>query len=289
VSLAGNTVAADADQAGQGYAKAVDLVRRQSPGLVMVAAVVRSPRVEYQLKCDDPFLLKSRLDRIRQIVDAAVEFEVTSSRTARLVLTPKNPDKPLVVGIALARGRQVDVPIEHLRKSLADDLTKTSNHQYLLMDKAPVILTADVAPVSATESPEVVEAQYRQAIALAGNWPRAAVRVIPPASQPATRPPEYQGSISVPATRPSQTEASPTTAPTAAQPTSSEPAPTPATPASQPAATEPSPTTAPTGAQPTPPEPSPTTAPAASQPAATEPAAPTTGLTTPSEHRSSAN
>ena len=165
---------------GTGYAQALQMVRWNRPGLVLITSVVRVSEVEYKLWCDDPHQVGLRLPRLRALVDAKIEFKVTSPQYAMLKLTPPTGKQALIAGVLPVHGDGVAASVESSRKKLAEDLQFARKQSYAFMNGLPgAAMTSSKTMVAADDSVDAVERKY---LILTGKAEMAA------ATSPQTRP-----------------------------------------------------------------------------------------------------
>ena len=165
---------------GTGYARALEMVRQNRPGLVLITSVVRVSEVEYKLWCDDPHQVGLRLPRLQAMVDAKIEFKVTSPQYAMLKLTPPSGKQALVAGVLPVHGDGVMASVESSRQKLADDLQFARKQSYAFMNGLPgEAMPSSKTVVAVDDSADAVERKY---LILTGKAEVAA------ATTPQTRP-----------------------------------------------------------------------------------------------------
>ncbi|HWE04251.1 MAG TPA: hypothetical protein VG326_17730, partial [Tepidisphaeraceae bacterium] len=148
---------------GPGYAKALEMVRNDTSGLLLIAAVVQVPRVEYVFNCDDPFKLINRLPRIRDMIHARVETELLSEHEIRVTLTPVQGT--LTIGVTPVRGERLLLTTDQARSALGHDLAFALKESYAFEIPVPNIVHVPPEPlISPNDSEAQVVAKYKQAI-----------------------------------------------------------------------------------------------------------------------------
>lgn len=159
-ALSGN----DQARFGTGYAKALELVREDTPGLVLVLSTLRVSRMELTLYCDDPFKVVERLPRVRTFVDAHVDATVLDRNYVRVTLTPTLGQR-LTLGITPVRGFRAEQPTSQAQAAVARDLLVAKRQQYALRLPVPDVKAVTVPTVIGRDDPpEEVLAKYQRAI-----------------------------------------------------------------------------------------------------------------------------
>ena len=163
------------------------MVSADTPGMVLIAAVVRVPKMEFTLGCGDPFKLMERLPRIRDMVHAHVDANVLDAHIAKVTFRPV--DGMLVVGVTPVRGVRLQMTTEAAREALAHDLKFAQRQSYAFKSPVPTIVAPnDQSLVSSTDSGSEVVGKYQRAIGQIAN----------PTSAPSTGPSSGSGSWRTP-------------------------------------------------------------------------------------------
>ena len=118
--------------------KSLGMVRDGTPGLLLIAAVIRTSSVEYTLYCDDPFKLIARLPRIRDMIHARVETLLLNEHEIRVTLTPV--DGALTIGLTPVRGERLFLTTDQARAALGQDLAFAQRQTYALWSPVPNIV-----------------------------------------------------------------------------------------------------------------------------------------------------
>ncbi len=171
--------------------KRVKMVRDDTPGLLLIAAVIQVPNIEYVLDCDDPFKLAARLPRIRDMVHARVDAQVLNEHQIRLTLTPV--DGLLTLGITPVRGERLLLSTDQARAAIGHDLMLADRQAYALRVPVPGTISSQAASsISPSDSAATVLSKYHDATT--------------PATVPSTLPSPFgsSGRVVIPGTPTSQ-------------------------------------------------------------------------------------
>jgi hypothetical protein len=147
---------------GPAYAKALRMVREETPGLVLIASVVQVPWVDYTLICEDPFQVIDRLPRVRDLVHARIDANVVDERKLHLRLTPITG--MLTIGVTPVRGESMTLTTEDARKCLSHDLLLSLKQSYAFRLPVPSTVAEVEGPIVLPgDSAATVKAKYLDA------------------------------------------------------------------------------------------------------------------------------
>lgn len=147
---------------GPAYATALQLVRDDKPGVVLIASVVQTQWVDYTLMCEDPYKLIDRLPRIRNMVHAEIDAKVTDVNQVKLRLTPVKGW--LTIGVTPVRGQTLTMSTDDARKALTHELLLAKKQSYALRVPIPKTVMKMEGPlVKETDTADGVASKYTKA------------------------------------------------------------------------------------------------------------------------------
>jgi hypothetical protein len=179
-----------AEKYGTGYGKALQMVRDDTPGLVLVAATARVSRVDYTFYCGDSYKLLERLPRIQKLIHARVTATIVNEREIHLTMTPFAGS--LTLGVTPVRGDSLLLSTDEARANLAHDLMSAQKQSYALRIPIPNIISVPEGPIISANDPATKVVEKYRATTM-------------PATRPTTLPSGTSGRVLVPGpdTRPS--------------------------------------------------------------------------------------
>lgn len=175
---------------GPAYATALQMVRDDTPGLVLIAAVVQVRRIDFTFYCEDSYKLLERLPRIQNMLHARVELFIVNEREVNVTMRPISG--LLTIGVTPVRGESLLLSADEARNALGHDLMFAQKQSYALRIPIPNIISPLEEPaILPGDSAAKVVTKYR-ASTMPATQPAAtqAGRVLSqdPTSRPITPP-----------------------------------------------------------------------------------------------------